>query len=121
MKKRKNNLAALTKACNDILELSKKYSHIWRNNSIPLVWGFIAQDETFYINVSKYGNNFVYDGKNFCNKKEGMGAKKAALEINTTYKNYKITPKSLKESFREELRKNLGEYLAEKELEDLKI
>ena len=126
-KKRRIEIEELTKVFNEMLRVSKQYSYLWDegfvDNSINVARGFIAQDETFSINVSKYGNKFKINGKNFdYYDKNGLSARQAALRIKEDFSTFSgLEADSLKESFYSSLKKSLGKYLAEKALEKIKF
>jgi hypothetical protein len=127
MTKRDKDLAELTKTCKEILTVSKKYSYLWDDDKIwreekkiYIASGFIAQDESFNIYVTKRNNKLVFGGRNFCDIPGGYNAKKAALEIKSHANTYGIIPaEDLREQFYCELEKPLGNYLAKKALEKI--
>jgi len=131
MVKKGDNISSLTKVLNEILLISKKFSYLWDEEDIwkededdkypkkllPLIFGFIAQDETFDIYITKKGKRFVFDGKNFCNNETGYNAKQASSTIKNYFSGYNISPEKLREAFYGSLEKPLGKYLAKKTLE----
>lgn len=126
-KKGRIGIEELTKAFSEMLRVSKQYSYLWDEGfvegSINVARGFIAQDETFSINVSKYGNKFKINGKNFdYYDKKGLNARQAALRIKEDFSTFSgLEADSLKESFYSSLKKSLRKYLAEKALEKIKF
>lgn len=135
MAKKEGGLAELTKACSEILRVSKEYSYLWDDNEIwkrdeedkypekelGIACGSIAQDEMFHIYIRKEGNGFVFDGKNFCDNDKGYEARKAARVIKNGFSGFNMTADSLKEGFYDSLKKVLGRYLAKKGLEKIKF
>ncbi|MDD5192659.1 MAG: hypothetical protein PHH54_04840 [Candidatus Nanoarchaeia archaeon] len=133
MQKRDRDLIELTKVFKEILKVSNEYSYLWDDEEVwkedekdkspekilYIAWGFIAQDETFHVYISKKGKKFVFDGKNFCDNDQGYGAREAALEIINHFNNYHITADELRKAFYSSLKKPLGRYLAKKTLEKI--
>lgn len=133
MKKSGRNLGKLTKACSEMLAISKKYGYLWDEEgiwkfsltacpakSIPIACGFIAQDENFSIYIERDSERFVFKGKNFCYNHEGYSAEEAALTIKDYFASYKYMDiKHLRENFDISLRNVLGRYIAKKELEKI--
>lgn len=127
-RKKRSGVEELTKVFSEILRVSKQYSYLWdegyvEGNSIGLAWGWIAQDETFSIDVGKYKGKFKIGGKNFAynyrhESNLGLGAKEAAQKIVKHWSGYNIKAEKLKEHFYSGLEKPLGKYLARKELSD---
>lgn len=135
MEKRDKDLAKLTKVCNEALRVSRKYSYLWDDEDIwkeneedkhpekvlHIAHGFIAQDESFNIYITKRGKKFVFDGRNFCGNDEGYGAREAALEIRTCFNTYGITADEVRKQFYSSLKGILGKYIGKKGLEKIKF
>ena len=120
---KKRSLIELTNAFNEILNVSKKYSYLWDkgfiDGGIDISGGFIAQDESFSINVTKYDNKFLIGGRNFGEGK-GLSARNAALKIRDHFSTFVgLEADDLKEGFYSSFKRPLGNYLAEKELKVL--
>lgn len=134
-------LEELTYACNRMKSACEKYFYLWKEDDIwkkdnvdseqrisesdkllYLAYGWIAQDENFHIYITRKQEKFVFDGKNFCYDNKGYDALEAAKKINGMSQKYRgMDSESLLESFYESLKKPLGKYLANKEIEKIKL
>jgi hypothetical protein len=125
--KKESDLVELVNACNEVLSICRRHDYLWDDKGLwdkdncyeneiklPLFWGFIAQDESYHINITRKNKKFVFSGYNFSS--EGLDSKKAAESMLS----YGITPSKLKKSFYESLKMPLGNYLANKHLEEIK-
>ncbi len=136
MERKNSSLAGLIKACGEMLRVSKKYAHLWdeediwkrdENDKYPekalcIAWGFIEQDESFNIYITKKDNKFVFVGKSFLydDEKNGLGARQAALRIKNSFGSYSnMDADAIRRRFYSSLKKPLGKYLGKKELEKI--
>jgi hypothetical protein len=138
-KEKARKLSELTTFCSEALNVSRKYAYLWdeegiwreheyediwnkKNPALHITSGFIAQDESFNIYITRRDNEFVFKGRNFCYNHEGFGAEEAALTIKDYFGTYThMSPKELRERFYSSLTEVLGKYMAKKELEKIKI
>ena len=123
MKKNKD-LVELTRACKEVLRVAKKHAYLWddvslwgdeynKDQGLALFHGFIAQDESYSLNVQRESDEFFFGGKNYY-----LGKR---LDIDTAaqfMKDCGISAQKLKKRFYESLREPLGKYLAERYLKE---
>ncbi len=129
MKKEKQR--TLLEVCEEIVRVSTDYSYLWddfsfwdQDNSsmkLSLAFGWIAQDESFDIYVSKIKGEFLFNGRNFSESNEqGLNAKMAAERIQIYFEErYGIKADYVRKNFYFALRKPLGHYLAKESLKEL--
>ena len=133
--KKESNIKDLVRVCNEALNVSKKHSYLWEDDSLwvdedseenldpdkllYLASGFIAQDESFCIYITKNVDRFVFSGRNFSDNGNGLTAKEAALAITNYFKGYGITSDYLRKSFYDSLSEPLGRYLAKRSIKKL--
>jgi hypothetical protein len=114
-------LSDLISVCKEVLRVSKEHAYLWEDASVwkkeddgrelTLFSGFVAQDETYFINIKKIGNKFSFGGKNFYLGEE--------LDVTTAaqfMKDCNISAKQLRKNFYESLEDPLGKYLAREHL-----
>ena len=131
MKKRDKTLEELTRACREMISVCKQHSYLWDDGEIKslcIADGFIAQDDTFNIDIERNGNKeFVFNGRNFgcwniAPLKEGYCAEEAAQEIEHRFGNFSgMSADELRRDFYSELKKPLEKYYGRKVVEKIKL
>jgi len=134
MKKRDKGLVELTRVCEEALVVSKRYSYLWDNEDIwkdqfqekkiYLARGFIARDECFCICIERKGEEFVFNGNNFCyhGEEKGLGARDAALRIINNFGDYtSMSAGEIRKEFYCLLKKQLRKYLGKKRSGEYKV
>jgi hypothetical protein len=136
MAKKDGGLVGLTKACNEILRVSKEYSYLWDDNKLmpggylPIFRGThrysSSFDDTAYeIYLGKSADDKIFFNgifSNFSGSPDSFNssrAEDAAKEMLRLTKESKeqITPENIRNGFYSALKGPLGKYLANKQLE----
>ena len=132
-------LVKLTRVCQEIVRISKKYSYLWDDSSLwkdddddeednpdrelLLAYGWVAQDETFSIYLIRTGNQFLFSGSGLSyDNRKGLEPKDAARQINSFYReSFGLDAEELRKEFYDSLKKPLGRYFGKKGLEKLAL